>query len=96
MEHIIQFGVCVDEDKIIKSATDKASNEIVKSISKEIESFKHRYYDGSSKLEDMFRDEIKKVINENKEYIFERAIDKIVSNLMKTKAFKERFENLYE
>lgn len=92
MEHIIQFGVSIDEQKIIDTATDRASGEIIKCVKGEIDNYTRGWE--QSKLDRLFREEIKKVIDENKELIIERAIDKLAYNMAKTKVVKETINKM--
>lgn len=87
MEHIIQFGVSIDEGKIIDVATGKAAAEIISRLNKEIDEYTRGWQE--TKLERLFREEIKKVIDENKDKIIEDATAKLASNMAKTKAVKE-------
>ena len=87
MEHIIQFGVSIDEQKIIDVATSKASNEIIAKVNKEIDSYTRGWQD--TKLDLLFREEIKKVIEANKDKILSDATEKLAYNLARTKVVKE-------
>lgn len=93
MEHIIQFGVTIDEDKIVKMATDRASNAIIADIHKEIDEYTKIRWD-ESRLDRIFREECKKVVDENKEHILQEAIARLTYNLSKTKAVKAMIEEL--
>ena len=87
MEHIIQFGVSIDEQKIIDTAVGRASGEIIAKVQKEIDA-----YGGSwehSKLSNLFREEIKKVVEANKDKIIADATKILANNLTKVKAVRE-------
>lgn len=92
MEHIIQFGVNIDEDKIVNTATGMAANEIVKKVQKEIDSYRRGYEDGI--LGNIFREEIKKVVEENKDRIIADATKQLAANMARTKAVKDMIAKL--
>lgn len=85
MEHILQIAVGVDDEAIQKKIEDAAVREIQKQVD---EYGKYRYGYDSSKLTELFKEEIKKIIEVNKDVIIERAIDTLAKNIMKTKKVK--------
>lgn len=85
MEHIVQFGVTLDDDKIEKMVMSKASDECLAQIRKATSNFCKDNYYGDSQLKEMFREEVKKVIADNKEIIIEQVVRQVSANLMKTK-----------
>lgn len=92
MEHILQFGISIDEDKIIKTATDKAADEIISSVRKEINDYKRGYQE--CRLDRIFREEIKKLLEVEKERIIESAISTLVANMNKTKAVRDKLKEI--
>lgn len=94
MEHIIQFGVSIDEHKIVEIATNEAAKKIIKNIQNEID----KYTDGwtETKLDRLFKEKIKEVIDENKEEIILNATNQLASNLSRTKAVKEIIKEMKE
>lgn len=92
MEHIIQFGVTIDEKKIIDHATSRASNEIYKKVEKEISKYTSGWQD--TRLDQLFREEIRKVIYDNKDKILEDAITRVAQNLTRTKAVKDMLHDM--
>lgn len=87
MEHILQFGVTIDDEAIINHAKQRASEKVLERVTKEIES----YTDGwqETKLDRLFRDEIKKLLDEHKAEIIEKASEHLMANMVKTKAVRE-------
>lgn len=86
MEHIVQFGVTIDDDKIENMIMEQASRECLKSVKDSMNEFtKQSYYSDSSKLETMFKDEVKKIVSENKDLIISEVVKQVSTNLMKTK-----------
>lgn len=85
MEHIVQFGVTIDDDKIEKMIIDQASRECLNNVKNSMKAFTDYSYYSDSKLSTMFKDEVKKVVAENKDKIISEVVKQVSSNLMKTK-----------
>ena len=94
MEHIIQFGVSIDEQKIIDQATYMASKEILKNVESVIKSYTSGWQD--TKLDQLFREMIAKTIKEHQPEIIEAAINRAVSNMMRTNAAKKLISDALE
>lgn len=85
MEHIVQFGVTIDDNKIEKMIMEQASRECLNSVKDSMFEFtKDSYYSGS-KLQTMFKDEVRRVVAENREEIIALVVKQVSTNLMKTK-----------
>lgn len=89
MEHIVQFGVTVDDTKIEQMIMEQASKECLKQIESAMKDFTRTSYYDSSKLYKMFSAEVKRVVEENKAAIIDKATQQVATNLMKTKAITE-------
>lgn len=85
MEHIVQFGISIDDTKIEEMVMKQASNECLSQINASVKEFTKYDYYHDSKLKEMFREEVKKVVAENKEDIIEQVVKQVSANLMKTK-----------
>lgn len=85
MEHIVQFGVTLDDEKIEKMVMSKASDECLAQIRKATSNFCKDDYYGDSQLKEMFKEEVKRVILDNKEEIIGQVIKQVSANLLKTK-----------
>lgn len=96
MEHLIQFGVTIDDDKIEQMVMKKATEEVMKQINDSIKEItKSPYYrSGDSELKNIFREEVRNVVNENKDKIIEEVIKQVSKNLMQTKKFIEAKEKI--
>ena len=96
MEHILQFGVSIDDDAIKKICEEKAAEQITQEImdfSKE-KSYYGEYGRSSEQLKALFAVAIDKYIKEHAEEITKEAIKEIAKNMMKTKVVKESLANL--
>lgn len=96
MEHILQFGVSIDDNAIQKIIEQKAAEK----IAEEIKQATHgsNYYgklnDKPKLLEDFFKGSVDSIIKENKDEIIDKAIAELVKNLQKSKKIKEFLEKL--
>lgn len=97
MEHIVQFGITIDDDKIEKMLIENASKECMKQIEKATSEYvQTSYWDNDCKLKRMFAEEVKKVVAENKDKIIDGIICEGAKNILKTKAYKEAFANVVD
>lgn len=94
MEHIIQFGVTIDEQKIIDVATNKAADEIISVVKSEINSYTKGWTD--TKLNMLFKKEVKRVVDENKDLIIQKATHDLMVNMAKTKSVKDMIKKMEE
>lgn len=101
MEHIVQFGINID-DEAIKMAIESS---VMKQVANEIKTDCMRrltgrenatHYDYSQKLKDMVNDNIQEFFNNNKTAIIEVASDKLADKLSKTKVVRDAICNSIE
>ena len=85
--HIISFSIDIGEERIRELVEKRA----VEDVLKEVKDFNSRYY-GGDQVKALYREEIKKLIEENKDEVLEKAIDIVAKNMMRTKAVKELLE----
>ena len=94
MEHIVQFGISIDDDKIKKTIEDNVMKQVSGAIKNDcMKALVGRKnvtnYDYTQKIKDMINDNIQKFYEDNKGEIIEVASDKLVEKLAKTKAVRE-------
>lgn len=94
MEHIVQFGVNIDDDKIKKTVEDNVMKQVSGAIKNDcIKALVGRKdasnYDYTQKIREMINDNIQRFFEDNKDKIIEVASDKLVEKLAKTKAVRE-------
>lgn len=92
MEHIIQFGVSIDESAIVDKATGQAASSIISMVKKELDAYTRGYSD--TKLERIIREEVKELLDVNYDTIMEKAIERLVLNMSKTKKIREALAEL--
>lgn len=107
MEHIVQFGVNIDDRAIEKAVIANAERKIIDDLEKAIanEFFERPYrssFDRNSNFSDTFglkrwaKDMFKEYLEDNKEVIIDKAIKELASNMSKTKVVKEKLNKILE
>lgn len=108
-EHIINFAIDIEDDRIANIVEEKAAKQIMNDLKLEIFNrlLEGTYYrkaatlnnrdnkveiDSSSRLNDWVQDMVKTVLEDNKEEIINRAVDKIANSYVKSKSFKEKID----
>lgn len=86
MEHILQFGVTIDDDAIQRSVIASATQRIIDAVERDT---KRGYYGQEPYLYDLMKEEVKRVVDDNKEEIINKATKELAKNMSKTKAVRE-------
>lgn len=99
MEHIVQFAVSVDDDRIRQICEESAAKQIAEDI--KLASHGRGYYFGSindspENLKELFKESIDEYVKEHADEIIQGAIQEVSKNMMKTKKVKEAVEKLVE
>lgn len=94
MEHIVQFGISVDDDAIKKNIERNVQNQVVNIIKqdcmkalvgkKECSNFEY-----TGKIDELINNTVKDFLELHKEEIIEKTSNKLVERLTKTKAVKD-------
>lgn len=93
MEHIIQFGVTIDDDAIQKHVMKKASEQVVKDIRENLFYFRYGSPDGfKSEIADM----VKSVLEESKDEIIRLAAYEVAETMKRSKKYKEIMKAIEE
>lgn len=87
MEHIVQFGISIDDDKIKKTIEDNVMKQVSGAIKNDcIKALVGRKdasnYDYTQKIREMINDNIQRFFEDNKDKIIEVASDKLVEKLI--------------
>lgn len=97
MEHIVQFGISVDDDKIAKSIEQNVEraviNHIVEKVNGQI-TRKYYYGDENEPLKNMIKEQVNKIIMDKQDYILENAAKILADKLARSKAGKQLLEDL--
>lgn len=86
MEHILQFAINIDDERITAIAEDRAAKAVVQKVN---DLAGYRSYYSDSYLQTRFNEEVKKVVDEHKDEIIEKAVEKTVAGITKTKKYTE-------
>lgn len=94
MEHILQFGINIDDEMIKKTIVDTASQQIVNSIRNDIMkqltgNKKPTEWEYTNRLKNLVEECSETFIKEYKDEIIEKTSDKLSERLIKTKAIKD-------
>ena len=94
MEHIVQFGITVDDDAIKNLIVNKASETVVKEVKREL-GVDNKYF-SNSVVTKMVSDEVQNQFNLHKEEIIEATAKALAEKLIKTKLVKERVSKVLD
>lgn len=97
MEHLVSFTVSLDDDRIEELVLKSAVKEITKDLTKKVEKiiYKRDTWEGDD-LSRFVCDEIKGFLEVNREDIIDRAAAKLAESLKRTKAVKEKVEQVLD
>lgn len=95
MEHVVQFGVTVDDEKIAKQAEESATKLVAKEISRQIFNLS-RWTDEPDGLNSVAEELIKNVIFGWKDEIVASAVEIITTSIRNSKKFKEAVDKVVE
>lgn len=103
MEHIVQFAIGIDDEAISKTIKEKAEEEIIDSIKKdvamtmfEVNGYSFSKIVNKNNPKPWVKDFVKAVIEEHKDEIISGAIEELAKNLAKTKVVKEALAKVVE
>lgn len=97
MEHLVSFTVSLDDNRIEELVLKTAVKEITKELTKKVEKiiYKRDSWEGDD-LSRVVCDEIKNFMEVNREDIIDRAAAKLAESLKRTKAVKEKVEQVLD
>ena len=96
MEHIVQFAIGIDDVKIAEICEQKAAEQIIK----DVKEYSHgtNYYGKVNatpeNLRSLFKEQVAKVVEENKELIIKQAVEELAKNISKQKRVKEAIDEI--
>lgn len=98
MEHVIQIAVGVDDERIAKICEEAAAKQVIEDI--RMAAHGTKYYGGINdepeKLKELFKEEIEKCVEENKDKIIQLAVAEVSRGILRTKALKEAVGDLVD
>ena len=97
MEHIIQFAVGIDDERIVKHIEERAEKTITDELKKKVEQqmFRCNFYgEPTRELSNWTASLVESFLKDHKDEIIELAGKHLAEKLVRTKAVKEMIENL--
>lgn len=98
MEHIVQFGISIDDEVIKKTIMNQAVNEMKKiireDISREMSGSEYGSWQYNNKIREFAKEVTQNFLEDNKDEIIEKTTDKLAEKLVKTKAVKQAVEDM--
>ena len=92
MEHILQFGINIDDDKIKASIEESARREIVGQTIKEVKKSLFNSWGLSCEVEKIVRD----VLKEHQDEIIEKAADIVAQSIKRSKKYRDALANIID
>lgn len=94
MEHILQFGISIDDDaikkNIEKSATDKLANQLIKDIKNALfESWGTGLTYGGKEI-------VRAFLNDNRDEILDRVVAEVSNTMKRSKKYREALSKILE
>lgn len=96
MEHIVQFGITIDDEYIKKSIEEGAENAISKEMAEQVRKVLIMRWCGNDEPTIYFDKKLTEVINEYKDEIINLAADRLAERLRRTKAVKDIVKDIKE
>ena len=92
MEHIVQFGISIDDEMIKRRILERAESEILGRLKNDISKtlYDNRgYYHREAPIVDIVKDTVSEICEEHKDEIIDRAAKLLAEKLANRKATKE-------
>lgn len=95
MEHVVQFGICIDDERIRRAIEKSAEDKVVADITQQVMNrmFDARYYGSDAKSTDPLKDwvfqQFDNFLEQHREVILDRAAERLADRMSRTKAAKE-------
>lgn len=98
MEHIVQFGITIDDEQIKKTIEKNTMQQVVATFRNDIikEMIGKNNYtksDYSAKMWNAINEQVETFLDENREEIIKMSSDKLADKLAKTKKVKDMVAN---
>lgn len=94
----VPVTIGVDEKRIAEEIQNDVEQQVVKTITKEVKNkmfSKNNYYQ-ENPIDTMIKNEIKRIVEDNKDYIVENASKLLCEKLSRTKAVREAVQNVID
>lgn len=95
MEHIVQFGITLDDSAIEKMVVDKATEQVAGELMENItRHMPHRLWVNDISWPDAAAEMLQGWFDENRDELMEMAATKLADKAFRSKAWKERYDIL--
>lgn len=97
MEHVVQFGINIDDEAIKNAVNKSAERAIIERINKDVRKhiFEEDCYGRQTDRPTYFLErKIEEFLDKNRDTILEKASDKLADKLSKTKKARELLDNI--
>lgn len=98
MEHIVQFGINIDDQTIQKRIEENGYNDIIDKLVEEAKNdLPKTWYRGNTiAWQDMVNSRLDLFIAEHRDEVIDAAAEKLLDSYKRTKAFKEKMGKVME
>lgn len=97
MEHIIQFGITIDDDAIKKNIEANALAAVVEAFTDEMKrNLPKTYYGNTVDWRAVANSCVTDFVERNRDEIMDIAADRLVEKVMRTKAWREKYGKALE
>lgn len=94
----VPVTIGVDEKRIAEKIQNDVEQQVVKAITKEVKNkmfSKNNYYQ-EDPIDTIIKNEVKRIVEDNKDYIVENASKLLCEKLSRTKAVREAVQNVID
>ena len=96
MEHIVQFGIALDDSSIeklvVEKATEQVKSELMDNITRNMP--RKSYYDNTVDWSEAAAEMLQDWFGEHRDELLEMAATKLADKAFRSKAWKERYDML--
>lgn len=101
MEHVVQFAVGIDDQRIVNLVEENASKQIIGELKQQVANriFRSNYYGENvdpnhDKLSDTSERIVSGFLNENKDVIVQRASEILADKMFRSKTMRDKIKDL--
>lgn len=93
VEHILQFGISIDDESIKRNVEDAAVEQLAQDLSEQI-FVTNRWNGNINGLSTLTEDIVKDVFAEHKDEIIRMAAELVADSMKRSKAYKEKLKEI--
>ena len=93
MEHILQFGINIDDDAIIKAVESKVTNEVKSEIT---QSVKNKLFNSWGDFTPTTKAVLREILTDYKEEIISKASEDVANSIKRSKKYREALAGIVE